>query len=185
MTASPSDWDLILSCRAGDASGWEQIVARYERLVYAIALSYRVPRDDAADIAQITFLALFRSLGALREDTRLSAWLATVAHRQTRRLLQSRRREVPDALDLLDELLPSIAHPGGEPMERWELVEWLHYGLGALSERCRDLLEALYFDEAEPAYGEVAARLDIPVGSIGPTRARCLARLKELLESRA
>ncbi len=184
MTASSSDWELIVACRAGDPRGWEQLVSRYERLVFSIALNYSVSRDDAADVTQTAFLALFRSLGSLREDTRLSAWLATVAHRQTQRILHRRRRELPDSLDLLDELLPSIAAPGSEPMERWEVVEWLHYGLGALPERCRRLLLALYFDPAEPAYSEVAARLGLPLGSIGPSRARCLAQLKELLQQR-
>lgn len=181
---SLSDWELILACRAGEATAWEQLVSRYERLVFSIALSYRVSREDAADVSQMAFLSLFRSLDALSDDSRLSAWLATVAHRQTKRILQQRRREYPDAQELLDERLPSIDPRGETPMERWEIVEWLQYGMDALSERCRQLLLALYFDREEPSYAEVAARLGMPVGSIGPSRARCIERLKQLLESR-
>jgi DNA-directed RNA polymerase specialized sigma24 family protein len=70
-------------------------------------------------------------------------------------------------------------------MERWELVEWLEHGMGALNERCRRLLLALYFNPSEPSYADVAAALGIPVGSIGPSRARCLAQLKAILQSRS
>jgi RNA polymerase sigma factor (sigma-70 family) len=185
MTNSSADWDLISACRAGQANAWEDLVTRYERLVFSIALSYGLSRDDAADVAQTTFLALFRSLAGLSEDTRLSAWLATVAHRQTRRILQSRRHEHPDALDLLDERLPSVGPPGSSPMERWELVEWLDYGLASLNERCRRLLLALYFDPTEPSYADVADRLALPIGSIGPNRARCLEQLKRILQNRS
>jgi RNA polymerase sigma factor (sigma-70 family) len=184
MTHSPTDWELILGCRAGQAGAWEQLVSRYERLIYSIALSYRLTREDAADVAQTAFLSLFRSLGSLHEDTRLSAWLATVAHRQARRTFQHRRYEHPDALDILDELVSSLGAPGSNPMERWELVEWLDHGMSTLNERCRRLLLALYFDPAEPSYADVAAVLGIPVGSIGPSRARCLAQLKTALQNR-
>lgn len=185
MTNSSTDWELISACRAGQANAWEELVIRYERLVFSIALSYGLSRDDAADVAQTTFLALFRSLAKLSQDTRLSAWLATVAHRQTRRILQSRRHEYPDALDLLDERSPTIGQPGSNPMERWELVEWLDYGLTSLNERCRRLLLALYFDSSEPSYADVASRLGLPIGSIGPNRARCLEQLKQILQNRS
>jgi len=185
MTMFASDWDLITACRAGDAQAWEALVTRYERLVFSIALSYGLSRDDAADVTQTAFLALFRSLAILNQDSRLSAWLATVAHRQTRRILQRGRREYHDALELIDERSPSIGPSGSDPMERWELVEWLHHGLGTLGERCRRLLLALYFDPAERSYAEVADQLAMPVGSIGPNRARCLEQLKQILQSRS
>ncbi len=185
MAISSSDWDLITACRAGHETAWEELVTRYERLPFSIALSYGLSRDDAADVTQTAFLALFRSLTGLSEDTRLSAWLATVAHRQTRRILQRGRHEHPDTLDLIDERLSSIGPSGSNPMERWELVEWVHYGLESLSERCRRLLRALYFDPSEPSYMEVADRLVLPVGSIGPNRARCLEQLRQILQNRS
>lgn len=185
MTDFSTDWDLISACRAGQANAWEDLVTRYERLVISIALSYGLSRDDAADVTQTTFLALFRSLAVLSRDTRLSAWLATVAHRQTRRVLQSRRHEHPDALDLLDERAPPLGPTDSNPMERWELVEWLDYGLASLNERCRRLLLTLYFDPSGPSYADVASRLGLAIGSIGPSRARCLEQLKQILQSRA
>lgn len=185
MGEPPSDWDLIVACRAGSASAWELLVTRYERLVFSIARTYSLTRDDAADITQTAFLSLFRSLGGLREDTRLSAWLATVAHRESRRVLARGRHELPDALDRLEERLPALGPHESDRMERWELAEWLHFGLAALGERCRRLLIALYFDPSQPSYEQVAERLGTPLGSIGPTRARCIEQLRQILQRRA
>jgi DNA-directed RNA polymerase specialized sigma24 family protein len=67
-------------------------------------------------------------------------------------------------------------------MERWELTEWLNHGLLMLNKRCRDLLLALYFETSDPSYSDIAARIGMPVGSVGPTRARCLERLKQILQ---
>jgi RNA polymerase sigma factor (sigma-70 family) len=182
--APQSDWELIVACREGEASAWESLVERYERLVYSIALSYGVSRDDAADVSQMAFLSLFRSLDALSDDSRLSAWLATVAHRQTKRILLRHRREYPDSQSMIDERLPSVDPASETPMERWEVVEWLQHGMSSLSERCRQMLMALYFDQEEPSYAEVATRLGMPLGSVGPNHARCMERLKQLLEGR-
>lgn len=176
-----SDRQLIEACRRGDSRAWEELLDRYERLVFSIPLNYGLSREDAADIAQLTFTILIQSLDSLREDSRLGAWLATVARRHTWRLLNRNRREgagkhedLADSATLLGESMP-------DAVEHWEMTEWLNQGLSELSEPCRNLLTALYLDPGQPSYAEVAARLDMPVGSIGPTRARCLKRLKEVL----
>src|ERR687884_1727394 len=87
------DRDLILRCRQGSAGAWQQLLNKYERLVYSIPLRYGLSRDDAADIAQITFTILIESMDNLSEDSRLGPWLVTVARRHTWRLLQRNRRE--------------------------------------------------------------------------------------------
>jgi DNA-directed RNA polymerase specialized sigma24 family protein len=74
-----------------------------------------------------------------------------------------------------------FAHTGTEDMERWELTEWLDYGLSLVGKPCRDLLSALYLDPKQPSYAEVATRLGMAVGSVGPTRIRCLNRLRRVL----
>jgi RNA polymerase sigma factor (sigma-70 family) len=174
-----TDRELIGACRVGDARAWERLLEAYERLVFSIPLSYGLSREDAADITQATFTALLQSIDSLREDSRLGAWLATVARRQTWRLLQHRRHESGQPIEDLEE---RVALAGGiDSAERWALVEWLHAGLAKLNQRCRSLLLALYFDTREPSYAELAARIGIPLGSVGPTRARCLERLKQLL----
>jgi RNA polymerase sigma factor (sigma-70 family) len=178
-TALPSDAALLRACRAGDAQAWQQLLDKYERLVYSIPLNYGLSRDDAADITQIAFTTLIQSLDSLYEESNLGGWLALVARRQTWRLVNRRKRETLDPLDSESAAILIPSHAG--EIERWELTEWLHRGLSLIGERCQQLLVALYFEPAEPSYAEIARRLGIAEGSVGPTRARCLQRLRELL----
>ncbi|PKO04830.1 MAG: sigma-70 family RNA polymerase sigma factor [Chloroflexi bacterium HGW-Chloroflexi-3] len=181
-----TDHDLIQDCRRGDECAWERLLDKYERLVYSIPLNYGLTVDDAADVAQITFTILIRNLDSIRDDTRLAPWLATVARRHTWRLMARCRREqdFPDEEVTGNELLGHAADQNSpDPVERWERIEWLNYGLNLLGKRCRELLLTLYFDVEQPSYAEVARRFNMPVGSVGPTRARCLKQLKRLTTS--
>ena len=182
--AADSDRDLIRRCQQGSAGAWQQLLNKYERLVYSIPLRYGLSRDDAADIAQNTFTILIESLDALSEDSRLGAWLATVARRHTWRLLERKRREIPsEGLDgaYLADRAVLLGKSDADSIEHWELTESLEAGLSKIGEPCRELLVALYFQPELSSYAEVAARLDMPIGSIGPTRARCLKRLRQVL----
>jgi RNA polymerase sigma factor (sigma-70 family) len=176
-----TDQDLIRACRAGDAHAWERLLDKYERLIFSISLNYGLTTDDAADVTQITFTILLQNLDTLPEGIHLAPWLATVARRNTWRLLARYRREAVNPEEDLagnERLVETVDHS-----ERWELAEWLNYGLSLLDERCRQLLLALYFDAEEPSYAQVADHLKMPVGSIGPTRARCLEQMKQRLLS--
>lgn len=179
-----SDRDLIRRCREGSAGAWHQLLNKYERLVYSIPLRYGLSRDDAADIAQITFTILIQSLDGLSEDSRLGPWLATVARRHTWRLLERNRREAAserlEGTDIAESVV-LLGRSDADSIEHWELTEWLDAGLSKISEPCRKLLLALYFQPERSSYAEVAERLDMPVGSIGPSRARCIRRLKQML----
>ena len=179
-----SDEDLIRRCREGSAGAWHQLLNKYERLVYSIPLRYGLSRDDAADITQITFTILIQSLDGLAEDSRLGPWLATVARRHTWRLLERNRREAAserlEGTDIAESAV-LLGKSDAESIEHWELTEWLDAGLSKISEPCRRLLLALYFQPERSSYAEVAERLDMPVGSIGPSRARCIRRLKQML----
>lgn len=179
-----TDDDLIRACRSGNAEAWERVLDKYERLVYSIPLNYGLSRDDAADVAQLTFTSLLQSLDSLHEGSRLSAWLATVARRNTWRVIERGRRESTEEYGDVAETMPSLGKDSTSLLERWEMVEWLNHGLTLLNERCRGLLLALYFEPDEPSYADLAARLGMAVGGIGPTRARCLERLKQILEER-
>lgn len=174
-----TDWQLIQACRQGDEKAWEELVNRYERLIFSIPLNFGLNREDAADIAQHTFIVLMESLHTLKEDGNLVGWLGTVARRHTWRLSE-RHQSHPEESEETAIVLPDM--DADERRERWERLQWVHNGLSRLDERCRHLLQALYFESEEPSYGEIAARLGMALGSIGPTRARCLQRLKELLE---
>ena len=174
------DRDLILECRNGDLEAWQRLLDRYERLVFSVPRRYGLSREDAADITQLTFTILFQSMDTLSEDSTLGAWLTTVARRHTWRRLDRKRREEAGWYGSSSEKLLS-ADTGTEDIERWELTEWLDYGLSLVGKPCRDLLSALYLDPKQPSYAEVAARLGMAVGSVGPTRIRCLKRLRRVL----
>jgi len=183
--AVDSDWNLIQRCRQGSAGAWQQLLNRYERLVYSIPLKYGLSRDDAADIAQITFTILIQNINSLAENSRLGPWLVTVARRHTWRLLDRNRRV--SASDFLEgahiaERAVLLGKSDADSIEHWELAEWLDTGLSKIGESCRELLLALYFQPERSSYAEVAARLSMPVGSIGPSRARCLKRLRRVLD---
>ncbi len=175
------DQELLRLCRNGDAGAWERLADRYERLVFSIPLNYGLSREDAADVAQLTFTILIQTLDTPTEIQRLGPWLATVARRHTWRLMDRGRREGTGEREDLAESAKLVGKGDAGSVERWELTEWLHDGLSKVSEPCRELLQALYFDEEGSSYAEVAARLGRPVGSIGPTRARCLESLRRVM----
>jgi RNA polymerase sigma factor (sigma-70 family) len=174
------DRDLILDCRNGDLGAWQRLLDRYERLVFSVPRRYGLSREDAADITQLTFTILFQSMETLSEDSTLGAWLTTVARRHTWRRLDRKRREETGWYESSSEKI-LLADTGTEDVERWELTEWLDYGLSLVGKPCRDLLSALYLDPKQPSYAEVAACLGMAVGSVGPTRIRCLKRLRRVL----
>lgn len=176
-----TDPELIDACRAGRQDAWEEVVRRYERLAFSIPLNYGLSHTDAADIAQFAFSALVEHLDRLRPDSNLGAWLATVARRQAFRVLRSQQRErLGQEEDIGDS--PFLLHAAAaDTSHAWERVEWLNQGLSRLDQRCQKLLLRLYFSAEQPAYEVVAEELGLRVGSIGPIRGRCLARLRALL----
>ena len=142
---------------------------------------YGLTPDDAADITQLTFTILVQSIDKLPEDSKLGGWLTTVARRHTWRLLERDRRQGIGKYSVIDENTPDA---GGEleAVENWELGQWLDHGMSKIGDSCKNLLFALYLDPEQPTYAEVAARLDMAIGSVGPTRTRCLERLRRVLD---
>jgi RNA polymerase sigma factor (sigma-70 family) len=174
-----ADEQLLQACRDGEEQAWLQLLHKYERLVYSIPLNYGLAQDDAADITQSVFTAFLQNLPTLHDQSNLGAWLTTVARRQSWRVLQRQRREQSQGLDI-EQLKALLVDETGE-IEHWELTEILHRTLALLGERCQVLLIALYLEAKTPSYAELAQRLNLAEGSIGPTRARCLQCLKQLL----
>lgn len=176
-----SDWELIQACRQGDEQAWKEVVNNYKRLVYSITLNFGLNQEDAAEIVQLTFVMLLKGLESFHKDSHLGGWIATVARRNTWHLINRHRRQnlvdVPlhDTVSLPDE-------DSSQEVERLELINWLHDGLSRLDALCRELLLVLYFDSTGPTYSDIATRLGLAVGSIGPMRARCLHRLRTILQ---
>lgn len=176
-----SDATLIRRCRQGDERAWEMLLDRYQQPVYGIARSQGLNPEDAADVAQTVFTILLQSLDRLPDDSNLGGWLRVVTQRQAWRLLRRNRRELTGELDDIAASSELLGQEAPDLIGRWELLTQLQAALQRLSRRCRRLLQALYFTADRPSYADVARSLGIPVGSIGPTRARCLKKLKELM----
>lgn len=181
MSTHSEDEALLRACRQGDEAAWERILEKYERLVFSIARNNGLGREDAADITQLTFTHLIEALDRMTDEGNLRAWLATVAKRNSRRFLvrQLRYRSSVIEPELIDVLLPDKT--GSNPIEQWELADWLRSALDRIDARCRHLLTLLYFNNEDLSYAEIAAKTGMAEGSVGPIRARCLERLRETL----
>ena len=182
---SDSDRKLIIACRRGDERAWEALIARHERLVFSIARRQGLSAADSSDIMQRVFIILMQSLDRLPDDVNLGGWLTTVTRRHTWRAFARLNRELPGEKEDIAESNILLSRQTSDHIDRWETQQLVHEALNRLGERCRQLLLSLYFDPQEPSYVEVARRLKMPVGSLGPTRARCLTKLKHLLEEEA
>lgn len=181
------DASLVVRCRQGDPLAWEALVRRYQRLVHAIVRNAGLDDQAAGDVFQTVFLRLLQQLTRIAEPSRLQAWIVTTAKREA--WLQRRRAdrtvsmtvtEVEGADEELWEVADSAAGPE-ETVAHWQQLAQVQLGLERLDLRCRNLLQALFADESA-SYDEVIQRLGMPIGSIGPTRARCLAKLRRLIE---
>jgi RNA polymerase sigma factor (sigma-70 family) len=180
--------ELVRAAAAGDQSAWDEIVSRYSGLVWAVARGHRMSHADAADVFQTTWLRLVENLGRLREPDHLGGWLSATARHECLRTLRARGRELPDEDVALGREAPddrSAPEPGPEAAmvareDRAEVVA----AFAHLPDRCQTLLRLLTADPA-PGYTDIAATLGMPIGSIGPTRGRCLAHLRRLLTERS
>jgi len=178
-----SDEQLIAACRTGDEKAWDTLVERYERLVYTVPARYGLTSSEIDDVFQSVWLSLLKNLNKLREPDRVSAWLVTTARRECweRRRGADYERSVASDLDTLltdragDELPPE------DVVVTFRQYETLRGAMETLGDRCRKLLWMLYYDSKVPSYSDVAEQLEIPIGSIGPMRARCLKKLRGLL----
>jgi RNA polymerase sigma factor (sigma-70 family) len=166
---------LVRAAAAGDGRAWDDLVRRYGGAIRSVTRGHRLSDADADDVAQTTWLRLLRSIDRLEDPAAVGAWLVTTARRESLRVLQGRTREFPtDEPALLDEPDPASVE---ERVAEDERREALRRAVRELPARPRALLELL-LASPDPSYAEVGAALGIPVGSIGPTRERSLARLR-------
>jgi len=188
--AEVDDATLVQRCRTGDAAAWGGLVARYQRLVYAIVTRMGLDEHAAADVFQAVFEKLMRHLAGLREPERLQAWIVTTAKREglaarrhAQRQISITRPDVDDEPGGADEWDLTDDTPGAEQrLQEAQELHRLRLALDRLDERCRELLLLIFRDEDERVgYDEVSRRLGLPIGSIGPTRSRCLGKLRKLI----
>jgi RNA polymerase sigma factor (sigma-70 family) len=172
-TSTEVDAELIHRCIRGEEDAWTHLVNRYERLIFSIALSICRDRDVAADILQQVCLELYQRLDEVRNLSSLTAWVATVSRRKT----YSHLRSVRPAESLSDDTPVSASNIFANIERQHELQR----ALATLSDRNRRLMELLYMSSEGCSYEEISRKLGIPVASIGPTRIRCLKKLKKCM----
>lgn len=165
---------LLDRCAAGDEEAWRELVRRYQRLVHAVPRRLGLPPELADDVFQEVFSILLRSVGRIERAEALPKWFVTTARRVSLRSARRHRRERP-----LPAGLEAAAAQAGE-LERLERSDQVWRAMDRLGERCRALLLALV-RPGRPSYEAISRELTIPMGSIGPTRARCLAKLLRLM----
>jgi RNA polymerase sigma factor (sigma-70 family) len=179
MRDDPSVIALVARARAGDQHAWDEIIERYAALVWGTCRRFRLSDADAHDVGQNVWLRLVEHLPSLREPAALPGWLATTTRRECLRVQRGgwdRDRELLDSE--LDRAADEETTRVDEALLAAEREHLVREAFAQLPEQCRRLLTLLVRDPPMP-YSEISALLDIPVGSIGPTRARYLAKLRE------
>jgi len=167
--------ELIRAAGEGDEGAWGALVERFQGLIWATARAHRLLPAEAADVTQTTWLRLVENLDRINDPERLGAWLATTARRECLRHIRLRGRELMIADDSFFEA--STQEPVEQRLVLHERDAALRRAFARIGERCQALLRLLSASEP-PSYEEIGAALGMPIGAIGPTRARCLEKLR-------
>ena len=175
-----TDSELIERCLGEEAQAWETLIQRYKRLVYSVPVKMGLTAEDSQDVFQETFATLLRKLGTVRDRERIGLWLSVIARRKALDL-RTRGAVVREVGAIED-----IAVADGRPLADEDLYEQerhsrVRQAIATLPGRCRGLLAALYYHDPPLSYAEAARKLDMKPGSLGPTRLRCLERLRRAL----
>ncbi len=179
---APDIVGLVRGAAAGDRGAWECLVDQFARLIWAITSEFKLVESDAADVAQTTWLRLLEHIDRIEYPDRVGSWLAATARNECLRSLAARKRVV---LAHDHEVLTGAIASGPEVDERIlaaERDQVVRDALSRLPKRWQRLLELLMADPPA-SYAEISDQLDLPIGSIGPTRGRCLAQLRVLLQA--
>lgn len=171
---------LLDEVKLGHDWAWKVLVARYEKLVMSIAMRCGLNKADAEDCAQLSWIALYKNLYSIRNPDRLGVWLARTTGRNAVRMarhqaLKNEHLEGDDAAE--SKLLIS-----DREATRLEQHAHLEHAIGQLDDRCRRLIRELFYSPKGDSYREISDRLGISENSIGPTRYRCLAKLRRILK---
>lgn len=177
MRNDPTVVLLVARARDGHQAAWDELVERYAPLVWSICRRYRLYDTDSQDVGQSVWLRLVERLATLREPAALPGWIATTTERECLRLVRLGRRSQPiDPLEN-ERVLADDDIPVDQDMLLQERRLAVRAGFTQLSERCQRLLLMLIEDPPKQ-YSEISRALQMPLGSIGPNRARCLDRLR-------
>lgn len=183
LTGQPTTGELVQQVLEGSQQGWARLILRYTPLVRSVTRRYGLNESDADDVRQNVWMRLHEHIGDLREPRALPAWIRTIAHNDVMRILKAGFRTVPvgAAAPCLDEgFVPEF----DRDVHRREVGQAVRSVLERLSPNQRRLMECFLADP-DISYSDLSRLLGIPLGSVGPTRARCLKKLREAVEIRA
>jgi RNA polymerase sigma factor (sigma-70 family) len=178
-----TDDELLAACLRGEQAAWNALVDRYAALIYSIPLKHGLSEQDAADVFQSVCVTLLEKLGSIRDPRGLPGWLITTTSRQAWAMVRQRQREITRTEP---ETMPDRAPVDPHPLPEDEVVaierqHLLRTAVAQLPTHCRRLIVGLFSETGPTSYQLLARELGIPLNSVGPTRARCLARLRQAL----
>jgi RNA polymerase sigma factor (sigma-70 family) len=171
---------VVMEARAGSSEAWHTLIQRFSGLVSAIARRCRLNDADVTEVSQTTWLRLVENIDRIHQPERLGAWLATTSRRESLRI--ATRRAVVSATDDMYQRADDDLDPLDYGLLREEQIRAIRLAADRLPPRCQRLLGLLMGDLDLP-YAEIAKQLSMPIGSIGPTRGRCLEHLRQLMEA--
>ena len=174
---------LLRQAASGDRQAWERLVDKYGRLIWSITRDFKLVESDAADVFQTTWMRLIEHVNRIEHADRVGSWLASTARNECLRCLANRKRVVLSyADDPFEEAAASHEPEIDEALLAQERATVVRQAMTQLPQHWQRLMEMLMADPPA-SYAEISDELGVPVGSIGPTRGRCLARLRVLLEA--
>lgn len=168
--------EVLTSAARGDERAWRTVVHRYKRLVYSIPRQYKFADEACDDIFQTVFTALVKELPRINDPHALPKWLITTTQRACWRAAKLARASGAQL-----EPAAHAADMQDDAVEKWERIQGLETALATLGGRCEALIRLLYLSQTQISYEQIGEQLGMAVGSIGPTRTRCLAKLSELM----
>lgn len=182
-----SDDALLKQCRSGHQAAWSTLVRRFQRLVYTVPCRAGLASEAADDVFQSTFSRLFKHLDRIEDGSRIRAWLVTTAKRETLDALDALKRTAARTQssaeddDALLNQVPDLQALPEAVLSALQQHDRVRAAVDRLDPRSRQFVELVFLQDEPLPYSDIARRLGISEGSIGPTRARCLAKLRALL----
>jgi|SRR5215203_2756242 len=180
-----SDAELVRACRRGEPSAWDDLVARYQRLIYAIPRRAGLTDEQAADVFQEVFLTLFEKLEDIKQPEKIRSWIVTTAKFKTWATVRASKGlyspETEEEMELEMANLADTSPLADEMLIELEQQHLIRAALAKLEERCQKILSMLYLSADSSSYSDVAAVIGVGETSISPLRSRCLKKLEKLL----
>lgn len=179
------DAALFRRCKSGDQAAWNELVDRYQRLIYSIPRRGGLSDEESSDIFQDVFVTLLQKLDEIKQPEKIRAWLVTTAKFKTWGVIRSRKNEVADGDPEKHELLMAN-EPDLRPLADTVLIEMeqqhlIRTAIASMDERCRTILSMLYLQDKPASYEEVGEVIGAGGTSISPLRSRCLKKLEKLI----